>query len=47
MFKIRLYREDLNAEFKDLNLIAHKYNINIDNILLVDDLISNFQGQPQ
>jgi hypothetical protein len=42
IFEIRLYREDLNSDYKDLNIIADRYNINVDNILLADDLISNF-----
>ena len=42
ILKIRLYRENLNSEFKDLELISNKHKINIDNILLVDNLMTNF-----
>ena len=42
VFKIRLFREDLNSDYKDLNLIANKYKVDVRNILLVDDLMTNF-----
>ncbi len=42
VFQIRLFREDLNSDYKDLNLIANKHNVDIRNILLVDDLMTNF-----
>ncbi len=47
VFQIRLYRHNLNSDYKDLNIIATEHNIDIRNILLVDDLMTNFTHQPK